>query len=70
MIDLSEELLTLSQAAQRLPNRTATSTVWRWTMSGTRYGKLESIIIGGVRYTSVEALKRFIAQSTAAADGR
>ena len=38
-------------------------------LSGTRAGKLESILIGGRRFTSVEAIQRFAEKATAAADG-
>jgi hypothetical protein len=31
--------------------------------------RLETIVVGGLRYTSAEALERFAARCTAAADG-
>ena len=43
--------------------------MWRWRLRGIRGVKLETIKIGGRRFTSAEALARFIEQSTAAADG-
>ena len=59
----SEELLTLAQAARRYrPPDTrplAPSTIWRWHKKGISGVKLETICIGGTRYTSAEALKRF-----------
>jgi hypothetical protein len=65
----NEELLTLKQAAQFLPNRPHIATLIRWWQRGCRGVKLTTILIGGQRYTSKEALQRFIEQTTAAADG-
>ena len=62
----TEELLTLSAAAKRLPSGRAgksvhTATLHRWASQGGLSGnRLETIKIGGVRYTSAQALKRFI----------
>lgn len=36
------------------------STVYRWVTKGARGRMLASWMIGGIRYTSVEALKRFL----------
>lgn len=70
MIDhTSEELLTFSEAAAALPDRPHVSTVHRWRMRGIKGIKLETIRIGGRRYTSAEALDRFIAAITSAVDG-
>jgi hypothetical protein len=63
MIDVqSETLLTLTDAAKRLPNRPSVCTLWRWRTRGIRGRRLESIAIGGMVYTSVEALARFAEQ--------
>ena len=71
---LSETLLTLSAAAKQMPSQTGrgvnTSTVWRWAMRGIRGVFLETVLIGGVRFTSLEALKRFHRANTSAADHR
>ena len=75
MIDLQhEQPLTLSAAAREVPNRTSgrgvsVSTPWRWALRGIRGVRLETIFIGGIRYTSREALQRFFAATTAAANG-
>lgn len=69
-IDIDRErLLTISAAAKSLPHRPHVATVWRWVQSGCRGTKLETILIGGRRYTSEEALQRFIERTTAAANG-
>jgi hypothetical protein len=70
MIDvLNEALLTFADASKMLPGRPSISSIWRWRTSGIRGQRLESVLIGGTRYTSREALQRFIAATTAAADG-
>jgi hypothetical protein len=70
MIDhTSESLLTFPEAAAALPDRPHVSTVHRWRMRGINGIKLETIRIGGRRYTSQEALDRFIGAITSAVDG-
>ena len=41
----------------------------RWRMRGARDIKLETVLIGGRRYSSEEALLRFFDKTTAAEDG-
>jgi hypothetical protein len=70
MIDATNEtLLSLTQAAKTLPGRPNITTVWRWRNRGVRGVKLETMLSGGRRFTSVEALRRFQDRVTAAADG-
>jgi hypothetical protein len=70
MIDvMNEQLLTFSQAAKALPNRPSVATIWRWATAGVRGIKLESILVGGTRYTSAERLQEFCDNLTAAANG-
>ncbi|QEG35256.1 DUF1580 domain-containing protein [Bythopirellula goksoeyrii] len=64
---LQEKQLTLPQAAKQLGVNP--STVWRWTLSGVRGCKLQTISIGVKRYTSQEAIGRFVERTTAAAPG-
>ena len=64
MIEIAaENLLTLPDAAARLPRRgrrkVHVCTIYRWMSRGVRGVKLEAIKLGGVTYTSVEALQRF-----------
>lgn len=58
-----EELIPLKEASRLLPTRngkrTHYSTLFRWATKGTKGRKLDSVMIGGVRYTSKEALGRF-----------
>jgi len=65
----SDSLLTISQAAKSLPMRPNVSTVWRWVLQGCGGIKLESILIGGRRLTSSEAIQRFADARTAQASG-
>ena len=67
-ISLDEQLLTLSQAAKLLPGTPHVSTLWRWVQHGCRGVKLESLALAGRRFTSREALDRFAAATTAAAN--
>ena len=74
MIDIqSETLLRLRKvpdwAEKNLGQRVHISTVHRWRLRGVRGVKLETVLIGGSRCTSEEALYRLFAESTAAADG-
>ena len=39
----------------------ALSTLWRWSTSGLRGRRLETVKVGGQRCTTLAALKRFIA---------
>jgi len=56
----NEQVISIADAAQRLPGRPSVRTVWRWLDRGCRKTQLESILIGGRRYTSVEAVDRFL----------
>jgi hypothetical protein len=69
-ITLDERLISLSEAAALLPGHPALSSLWRWHARGIRGTQLETVVIGGRRYTSREALERFMAATTAAADGQ
>jgi hypothetical protein len=70
MIDLENETpLTFAQVTKIEPGRPNITTVWRWRNRGCRGIKLETVLSGGRRFTSVEALRRFHERVTAAADG-
>jgi len=70
MIDIHvEHMLTISAAARELPGRPHVSTLWRWTNHGVRGIRLQTVLVGGKRYTSRESLQAFVEQTTAAADG-
>ena len=74
MIDIQAETLVRiadlpAWTAKNLGNRVSPSTIQRWFRRGCRGVKLETILIGGARATSTEALQRFFNASTAAQDG-
>jgi hypothetical protein len=63
MIDIANEhLRPLSKASAEVPGRPHTSTVVRWARHGVRGVKLESVAIGGRRFTSAEAVARFLSR--------
>src|SRR5262245_29296010 len=69
-ITLSEHLLTLNHAARTLPGGGVhVSTIHRWRLRGVRGVRLETLMRGGVRYTSTEALERFFGAITVSAGG-
>lgn len=59
-----ERLIPLKEAANHLPKRSGKkvhySTLYRWATKGTRGRILETSMVGGVRFTSLEALERFV----------
>lgn len=65
----NEELIPFPDAPSHIPGRPHIATVHRWRLSGARGVKLDSILVGGKRFTSIEAIERFIERTTAAADG-
>ena len=65
MIDMNERLITLPQAARKIPGqgdrpRVHVSSIYRWSTKGVGGVVLETIKVGGRRMTSLEALERFI----------
>lgn len=66
MIDhLTETLVNFQHAGKHIPGNPALCTLHRWRLSGVRKTKLETLLVGGIRYTSVEAISRFIAAQNA-----
>jgi hypothetical protein len=67
---LGDRLITLREVANYLPRRRGRkvhySTVFRWVTKGARGRVLRSILVGGVRFTSVEALEQFLNTPSAA----
>jgi hypothetical protein len=70
MIDITtEHLLDFRQASRLLPSNPHKSTLHRWSLRGINRIRLETCKVGGRRLTSLEAISRFVAATTAAADG-
>ena len=63
-----ERLVRLTDVPKLLPTRPHPGTIRRWQLRGIRGVTLETQLVGGVRYTSHEALDRFLRNSTAAAE--
>ena len=63
MIDIkNEKLFTPSQACNEFPGGISVPTIWRYFgPRGVRGVRLESFVCGGKRWTSKEAIERFIA---------
>lgn len=60
-IDLfSEDRVSLTALACEL--NVSTSTCWRWTQRGIRGHRLEAYSLGGRRYTTRQAVMRFLAR--------
>ena len=76
MIDISTETVVCPADATKLcPRRRGgkkpdIATAYRWMKDGVRGIRLESIMIGGTRCTSQEALQRFFDALTAQAEGQ
>lgn len=67
MVELLEEKrITLTELAKRENFNVAT--IFRWANRGCRGVRLETFMVGGRRFTTVEAFGRFVAQTTAAAN--
>ena len=70
MIGNNEKLLPLLSAVELATGqRPHPSTLHRWRLRGIRGIRLETVRCGGRRLTSVEAVRRFLAETTAAVDG-
>jgi hypothetical protein len=65
---LNEKLVSLTEARKHFPNRPDKATVWRWYAKGLNGVSLETVVVGGRRFTSEEAIKRFIARRTETAN--
>jgi len=61
MIDIvNEHLCRLIEAPYEIPSKPHLSTVVRWTRQGVKGVRLETVVFGGRRFTSREAIQRFI----------
>ncbi|MDB5390219.1 MAG: hypothetical protein JWM11_5865, partial [Planctomycetaceae bacterium] len=57
-----ETLIHFATAAREFPGRPiCIQTLHRWRLHGVRGAKIETCLIGGLRYTSKEAIARFVA---------
>ncbi|MEM9351607.1 MAG: DUF1580 domain-containing protein [Planctomycetota bacterium] len=64
-----EHLMPVVDAIARATGkRPHTATIYRWRTRGVRGARLETVVIGGRRVTSVDAVRRFVRETTASAD--
>ena len=74
MITIQENLISFrdlpSWCQKHLGRRISPSTLHRWRLRGCRGIKLETLLIGGTRTTSSEALQRFFSATTRVQDGQ
>ncbi|MEO9930373.1 MULTISPECIES: DUF1580 domain-containing protein [Rhodopirellula] len=60
----NEQPITLAEVPKYVPKRGGKkvhySTVYRWTTKGARGRVLASVMVGGIRYTTIEAVRRFL----------
>jgi len=63
----SESLIPFCDARTAFPGgkRLSLATLHRWRLTGVRGIKLETVLIGGSRYTSAEAISRFVSAQNA-----
>ena len=67
MIDLSTEaLVPWQQVAKHVPGQPHISTLHRWRLKGIKGRRLETLSIGGRRFSSLQAISRFITALNAA----
>ena len=59
----TEDLIPFSEARTAFPGgkRLSLATLHRWRLSGVRGVRLETCVVGGLRYLSRESISRFIA---------
>jgi hypothetical protein len=61
MIDVhTEDLFLLSKGPPELKSAPSPATLWRWALRGIRGHRLETVIVGGRRYSSRDAFDRFL----------
>lgn len=60
----SDDLLSMAEASRVLPGRPAVSTLHRWRIRGIRGIRLETCLIGGIRYTSWRAIQEFVSATS------
>jgi len=71
----TENIIPLKQVPKHLPRTDRgkcvhLATIYRWALQGMRGIRLETIRVGGSRFTSLEAIQRFAAQVTEKVDGQ
>lgn len=66
----NERVIPIREAPKHIPGRPNVSTAYRWMTDGVKVSgtnervRLETVKVGGQRFTSIEAIQRFIARTT------
>lgn len=63
-----DKLVPLSQIARSLPKKPSPACLWRWHAKGVRGIRLETVVVGGRRYTTERSWSKFVQATTAAAE--
>ena len=61
----AEEIVPIDESGKYFPSKPSRPTIHRWWLKGIRGVKLETIVCGHKRFTSKEAIARFIAAQNA-----
>lgn len=61
MFDPREKLIAMNEARGLFPKPPHLATLYRWIKSGAHGVRLETVVVGRTRYTTAEAIQRFIA---------
>jgi len=69
MIAKTEQLIPIMRAPERFPVTPSRTTMYRYIQGGVRGVQLETTMVGGRRYTSAEAIDRFLAALNAPKGG-
>jgi hypothetical protein len=65
-IDIARETpIRFAEAPKHIPGRPAIQTLHRWRLHGVRGRQLETFLSGGRRFTTVEAIHRFLSPDDA-----
>ena len=63
MIDSqTEDMVPFQEASRYVPGRPSLAALHRWRLNGVRGVRLETLLIGGKRFTSRQAIARMIAE--------
>jgi hypothetical protein len=57
---LTEDVVSMSQAAREVPGKPSPSTLWRWSRRGIDGVTLETVKVGSRIFTSRQAVTRFL----------
>ena len=63
-----DDLFSLTQITRSLPKRPSPACMWRWYRKGINGVLLETVVVGGRRFTTKVAWTEFVRRTTAAAN--